>query len=74
LQGSASSNCATECPHLGDSRFSRDHEKSYVKGDFNGGAEELKLILKNTVTDKNVNIRIRNLDTNKERLKAIEHI
>jgi len=35
-------------------------------------SKKLKLRLKNTIIEKNVNICIRNLDTNKEREKAIE--
>ena len=35
--------------------------------------KKLKLRLKNTIIDKMFNICIRNLDTNKERQKAIEH-
>ena len=36
-------------------------------------SKKLKLRLKNTIIDKTLNMCVRNLDTNKERQKAIEH-
>jgi len=36
-------------------------------------SKKLKLTLKNTIMEKNFNICIRNLDTNKERWKANKH-